>query len=131
MIEIKNIKLENIKNNTLKQLAINSRCGRSTEYIAFFNNIESAFLSYEDWSDKSECFIYEIFVLPEYRMNGIGKTLIYFSEKKAKELGCHKVILRPDPFDKSISKEFLFSWYEKLGYNKTNINSDTMLKFII
>lgn len=130
MIEIKSVKIDVIENNILRDRAIRARCGRSTEYIAIINEIEVAFLSCEDWSNVSEVFIYEIFVLPEYRGKGIGNHLIKFSENKAKELNCNKVLLRPEPFDKTIGFDFLLSWYKRLGYEKMKSRPDIMFKNI-
>ncbi|MFD1091805.1 GNAT family N-acetyltransferase [Providencia rettgeri] len=130
MIEIKSVELGLIRNSELKERATRAQSGRSTEYIAFFNNIEVGLLSYENWSEKSEGFIYEIFILPEYRNNGVGNHFLEFSECKARDLKCKKIILDPNPFDHTVTLEFLISWYEKHGYKKDTTGANKMYKEI-
>ncbi|HHN8580381.1 MULTISPECIES: GNAT family N-acetyltransferase [Providencia] len=129
-IDILEIQLNKIKNEELQERAIRASGGRSTEYIVLIDKVEVALLSYEDWSDRSEGFIYEIFVLAGHRNNGIGSLLLKFAEKKALELNCNKIILEPQPFDHTVNFSFLVGWYSKNGYQQCSLNSNRMFKLI-
>lgn len=129
-VDILQIQLNKVKNKELLERAIRARGGRSTEYIVLIDKVEVALLSYDDWSDRSEGFIYEIFVLAGHRNNGIGSLLLKFAEKKALELNCTKIILEPQPFDHTVNFSFLVSWYSKNGYQQCSLNSNRMFKLI-
>ena len=101
----------------IRDRAERAGCGRSQEYVAFFEGAEAAFLSFEDWSDKSIGFIYEIFVFPVFRKQGIGTELLSYAESLAMSLGCSVIELKPYAFDRSVSSELLVSWYRKKGYD--------------
>ncbi|MGD9211802.1 MAG: GNAT family N-acetyltransferase [Desulfobacteraceae bacterium] len=132
MIEIIPIKnLKQVINTILRQRAEQASSRRSTEYIVMYENKEVAILSYEDWSDKKLGFIYEIYVLPEYREKGIGTKLLLFSENKAIQLGCNRLELNANPFDRSIEKDILISWYEKHGYVMQSNSFERMEKLVV
>ncbi|MFW2161514.1 GNAT family N-acetyltransferase [Acinetobacter beijerinckii] len=56
--------------------------GGSQTFIMRIDGEEAAFLSYEDWSEKYIGFIYEIYVLPEYRYQGIEELLLFMLKVK-------------------------------------------------
>ena len=83
--------------------------GRSTEFVAVVNGVESGLLSYEDWSDQKIGFIYEIFVLPDFRKRGIGTALLSYAEGLAAQLSCTKTRLNARAFDGETKQEVLVS----------------------
>jgi len=105
--------LSDVKNKILHERAERARCGRSQEFIAMVNGFESAFFSYEDWSDRSVGFIYEIFVLPNCRWQGIGAALLSYSEALAIGFGYIILQLEANAFDRTVDPEWLVSWYKK------------------
>ena len=64
--------------------------------------------------DNGECELNNLSVLPEYRHNKIGYSLLEHSFERAKELGCTKINI-------GIVEEniVLRSWYEKYGFVHT------------
>ena len=64
--------------------------------------------------DNEECELNNLSVLPEYRHNKIGHSLLEHSFEKAKGLGCTKMNI-------GIVEEnaVLRSWYEKYGFVHT------------
>lgn len=90
--------------------------GRSQEFVIMANGREAGLLSYEDWSHQSVGFIYEIFVLPEFRQQGIGTTLLSYAENHALQLCCARVRLKPYPLDQDTDPERLVAWYTKNDY---------------
>jgi len=120
--------LDEIKNNLLRERAERSKTGRSIEFIAVSDESEAAFLSYEDWSDKSLGFIYEIFVLPEFRNEHIGSTLLARAEEVAINLGCSRLELDVHAFDRTIDKASLYSWYSDKGYVRISNKPERMTK---
>lgn len=117
-----------IKNSTIQDRAKRASGGRSQEYVAIFEGAEAALLSFEDWSDKSIGFIYEIFVLPAFRKQGLGTELLSYAELLAVNLRCSAIRLEPNAFDRSVSSEFLVSWYRKKGYDYMTSDTDKMEK---
>lgn len=105
-----------VANPRLRDLAERAENGRSQEFVAEIDGSEVGFLSYEDWSDQSLGFIYEIFVLPEFRGQGIGRDLLSYSEALAKSLRCTSIRLEPYAFDREVGSEWLISWYARKGY---------------
>ncbi len=67
-------------------------------FVARFDECEVGFLCYDDWGDQSIGFIYEIFVLPEHRGQGIGRSLLLYAEKLAGSLRCATIRLEPPCF---------------------------------
>ena len=108
--------LESVENLFLRERAERARCGRSREFVAKVDGCEAGILSYEDWSDQSLGFIYEIFVLPEYRGQGLGRGLLSYAEELAKGLHCTRIRLEPYAFDRTLDSEWLVSWYARHGY---------------
>lgn len=128
MLEIKKIELTHVKNNCLKERIERASSGISTEYIAFMDGIEVGVLSLEYWAKISSAFIYEIYVLPDYRRKGIGEKLLTFAEEEAIQLHCDHIKLEPNNFDRTITIEKLISWYERHGYKKDNTSDDYWIK---
>lgn len=100
-------------------------------YIARLDEYEAGFLCYDDWSDQSNGFIYEIFVLPEYRNHGIGRSLLSHSEQLAKSLHCKSIRLEPHAFDHTIDLSCLISWYTRNGYATMPDDTTKMEKLLV
>lgn len=127
------IKIENeeqIIDEALRCRVRRAQSGRSSEHILLINGSESGFISFEDWSDQSLGFIYEVYVLPSFRGNGLGTALLLYGEKLAKELRCTRVQLEPNAFEGTVSKEMLVSWYVRNGYFNILDNPRRMEKII-
>ena len=129
MLKINEINdLTEVKNTIIQERAKQARSDRSQEYVVMFDGSESAFFSFEDWSDRSLGFIYEIFVLPDFREQGIGTELLSYAESLAMNLGCSVIQLKPYALDRSVSLEWLVSWYSKKGYNIKASDTEKMEK---
>ncbi|MEB1808562.1 MAG: GNAT family N-acetyltransferase [Bacillaceae bacterium] len=63
-------------------------------------------------TEKRVGFIYELYLLPEYRGAGLGKKLIKETVKELKQQGYDEV--RLNVYSKNFAKEL----YEKLGFNE-------------
>ena len=105
-----------IGNKILYYRANRAQGGRSQIFIIRIDGEEVALLSYEDWSEKYIGFIYEIYVLPKYRYQGIGELLLSYAESKACELKCRYIKLKPYPLDEKTDKDRLIAWYKKNSY---------------
>ncbi|MGL6006091.1 GNAT family N-acetyltransferase [Aeromonas sobria] len=123
--------LESVENLSLRKRAENARCGRSKEFVAIIDGREAGLLSYEDWSEQSLGFIYEIFVLPEYRTQGVGRGLLSYAEELAKELHCTSIQLKPYPLDRTLVSEWLVSWYARHGYVQKADDLEKMEKSLV
>ena len=85
------------------------------EYMIDDKRVGRAFLFiiYNDLHQKPYGLLEDVFVEEEYRGRGIGKELVKQVIKKAKEIGCYKLI------DTSrFERENVHEWYHKLGFKK-------------
>ena len=58
----------------------------------------------------------EMYVSPDFRRKGVGKSLLKLAEKKAKELGCRKMFLESHEDRKGAHKFYASMGYKKGGY---------------
>lgn len=100
----------------LRYRAERGHAGRSLEFVAVDNGIEMGMLSYEDRSDTALAFIYEIFVLPQFRRRGITNMLLSHAEAFAVGQHCQLVRLEPRPLDETPDMSQLETWYVRAGY---------------
>lgn len=119
-----------LKDEVLRNRAKQAHNPRSQEFVMVIDGEEAGLMSYEDWSHQSVGFIYEIFVLPKFRRQGIGASLLSYGEELAVRLGCTHIRLQVRAFDKTIEPEKLFSWYENTGYVEESGGSEYMSKII-
>jgi GNAT superfamily N-acetyltransferase len=122
--------LDNIKSNFLRERAERAQSGRTLEFLAMSSESEAGFLSFEDWSDKSLGFIYEIYVIPEFRNANLGNDLLAYAEEVAIKLGCTRLELDAHSIDGTIDEGLLYSWYSSKGYVRRSNNSECMEKSI-
>lgn len=108
--------IKDLENSILCERTQKAHGARSQEFVVLVNGEEAGLLSYEDWSDQSIGFIYEIFVLPEFRQQGIGALLLSYAENQARRLRCTYIRLKPCPLDQKTDRERLVAWYIRNGY---------------
>lgn len=120
-----------INNDILRERAERVGCARSLEFVAKYNGVECGFLSYEDWSCRSEGFIYEIFVLVQFRGGGAGAVLLLHAENLAKRLGCRCIRLKPYALDALTNQEQLTAWYLGKGYAQILSDQDFIEKSLV
>ncbi|MGE8361411.1 GNAT family N-acetyltransferase [Pseudomonas sp.] len=107
-----------LQSTTLLRRVLNAHGGRSQEFVALVNGQEAGILSYEDWCEKKFGFIYEIYVLPSFRRQGVGEALLEYGEKYALQLGCNLVQIEPYALDQEPSTTQLIDWYRRAGYQE-------------
>lgn len=128
-IEIKRVTSANaLKNNFLCERAVRAHGGRSLEFVALLDGEEVGFLSYEDWPDRSQAFIFEVLVLPSFRQQGIGQSLLLHAEKHAIKQGRKTVRLKPYALDQEPDTNRLISWYKKAGYVQSSDEKGVLQK---
>lgn len=119
---------QDFENEVLRERAIRAHGGRSIEFVALRAGEEVGFLSYEDWPERAEGFIFEIFVLDVFRQQGIGKLLLQFIEEYAYERGRRALRLKPFALDLAPTTDSLIRWYSKSGYVKCALVNDVLEK---
>lgn len=119
-----------LRNTTLRERASRAHGGRSCEFVALVRGEEAAMLSYEDWSDKASAFVYEIFVLPLHRRQGLGAALLSHAEQHAIQLNCRKIRLKPHALDSEPNLSRLKVWYTSLGYREVINEPEQMEKLL-
>jgi len=113
---------------SLRERARQAKVLRSRQFVARENEVEVAYLSFDDLSEINTGVLYEILVLPQYRNRGLGKELIGFAEGIARSIGCNCVRLSPRAFDNSVNQTWLESWYLSQGYSPANDGSSEFEK---
>lgn len=119
---------KDIQCDVIQDLAMRAKSNISQEYIVIIDEKEVGFLSFEHWSNKELGFIYEIFVSPSHRNNGICKLILEFSEHLAEANNCNKIQLNVHPLDRTKEADYLLNWYKKHGYTSVGNNPLTLEK---
>lgn len=119
---------EDIQDPLLRYRAQRGHGGRSREFVAVNQDVELGMLSYEDRSDTALAFIYEIFVLPQFRKRGVAAMLLSHAEAFAVQKQCEVVRLEPRPLDENPNLHQLESWYERAGYRRSAQHPELMEK---
>lgn len=105
-----------IQDQLLRYRAQRAHGGRSLEFVALDQGIEMGMLSYEDRSDSALAFVYEIYVLPQFRKRGVATRLLSHAEVFAVRQQCQVMRLEPRPLDESTHLCQLVFWYMRAGY---------------
>lgn len=101
---------------TNNKYTINNYIKTKRCYVAVFNNEVIGFVWYSVKVDNLE--IIAISVSKKYRNLNIGTLLVKKIEKKTRQLGFRKIIL------KSLKEYNAIGFYSKLGYLVDNVGSD-------
>lgn len=117
-----------VQSHVLRQRIERGHAGRSIEFLATLNDEEAGVLSYEDRSEKSLGFIYEIFVLPQFRNQGVGSYLLSQAENFAFDKNCSATRLKPYALDNDTDQRRLTAWYTSAGYQPIPGDSEHLEK---
>lgn len=105
--------------------------GRSKEFVARVDGEKVGYLSYEDWQDRSQVFIYEVFILPAFRRQGIAALLLRHAEGIAIQLHCKSVRLKPYALDQEPDTSRLITWYLSVCYSSTSDQPEVLEKWFV
>ncbi len=114
----------------IRERAIRAKVKQSRQFVATIHGREAGYLSFDDHSDTQTGVIYEVFVLPKFRKLGVGSSLVAFAEELASTLKCIRLRLSAIPFDRSVTQNWLDSWYTKRGYIPASDGSHELEKNI-
>lgn len=124
--------VNSVSDESIKNRIRQSSKTRYTLHYVFQRKIGEAlaFLSIDVRPNVDYLVLYEIFVPPGLRENGIGSRALIQVESLAKKLGLKRIALFPKPFEKNISKEKLIAWYKNRGFIESNSCPDELEKVI-
>ena len=114
----------------IRERAVRAKVRQSRQFVATLEGREAGYLSFDDRSDIQTGVIYEVFVLPKFRKLGIGSSLVAFAEELALSLKCVRLRLSAIPFDRSVTQDWLDSWYTRRGYIRASDGSNELEKDI-
>ncbi len=125
MIEISRIdRSDKIQGITLRERAESGSSIRTSLFLAMSDGSEAGLVLYEDWSERRLAYVYEIFVLPQFRRCRIGHLLLSYCEARALALDCRTIRLKARPLSSFPDTDRLMAWYTSCGYrpmpNSTN-----------
>jgi GNAT superfamily N-acetyltransferase len=99
------------------------------EFLAFFDGVEAGLLIFEHFPNNSLGFVYEIYVLEQFRAMGIGNQLLSLAETVALDSGCTTLRLTARSLDQEfINDENLMSWYGRKGFIRDSSDPGGMQK---
>lgn len=122
---------EEVQDPLLRYRAQRGHGGRSLEFVAVDQGVEMGMLSYEDRSDAALAFVYEIFVLTQFRKKGVATMLLSHAEAFAIRQQCQVVRLEPRPLDEAPDLSQLESWYARAGYLRSAEYPELMEKSLL
>lgn len=109
---------ESSVNEKLSEIVGKFAVSMGKRYIALIDTIEIGFL-YIDFplNQVNSVCLYNIYVVPEYRNIGFGKTLLQKTEELCLQAERSKIIVYVRPLDDITRYEELVKWYSSNGYN--------------
>jgi GNAT superfamily N-acetyltransferase len=124
MLKLKKISDEQeIDSSVLRERFVDGSRGRTHDFIVLSGDCEAGILIYENWGEYGG-FIYEIFVLKDYRQRGVANWILSQAENIAAELGHSAITLDARTLDRDeLSHNDLAAWYSRRGY--VWLNSET------
>ncbi|WP_277960746.1 GNAT family N-acetyltransferase [Pseudomonas sp. RIT-To-2] len=117
----------------LRDFCLRDRCKqgyspKAKNFAVLRDGVEVGLLIYEDWKEP-QGYIYEIFVLPAFRGEGVGAWMLKQAERLARELGCTSVKLEPSSLDREqYTNDALIKWYERKGYVQCDLERSKWIK---
>lgn len=99
-------------------------------YIVKKDDFEVAFIELDFNRREERLWISQIFVLKQYRNQGLGSDILKRIEEKAKEYGSKEIWLNPKPIDSTIDTFRLKQWYIKKGFAVCQKQADTLEKIL-
>ena len=103
----------------------------SRQFVALVDNEEAGLLILEHFPCNNLAFVYEIYVLTEYRKIGVGNLLLLRAEAVALGLSCKTLRLLVRSLDQEfINDEVLMSWYSRKGFDRDVSEDGYMQKYL-
>lgn len=88
-------------------------------------NEEVAFVVIDRWREPHNALVvYELFVTPRFRRQGIGSAILKKIERLADEEAFAKVSLFPAPLEPGTTRSDLTEWYIRRGYVASAANGE-------
>lgn len=101
-------------------------CGRL--YVAYYENQVAGCIALRKLNDK-ECEMKRLYVIPEFRNNGIAKALVEKLVSDAKEIGYSSMLLDTLPFLQTAIKMYKkMGFYEIECYNNSPMDNSIYLR---
>jgi GNAT superfamily N-acetyltransferase len=119
-----------IADERLRSRALQAKVTRARQYLARLNGVEVGYLSFDDRSDIGTGVIYEMLVLPPFRLHGIGSELVRFAESLARSCKYSRIRLCARAFDSTVAQDWLEASYEKRGYGMARDGSQEFEKLL-
>jgi GNAT superfamily N-acetyltransferase len=115
----------------LKKRAQESTLSPKTKhYKAMAHSKEVAFVSLDRWPELGEMAVYEIYVPPSARRQGIATAVLNETERISACEGFSTVSLFASPLDHGITEDALCDWYSRRGYVRDSNDRRKFIKII-
>ena len=127
--EIIEIEPNDIQSPRLRSI-VRHRSGISKSFLAKIEQQEIGIMIVDLYDPPYPLFIYYIYVVPNFRNQGIGSKLLRFAESMASKRGNPSVALQPHEIEKGYSLQTLRFWYIRRGYSDRESDPKRMAKII-
>lgn len=118
-----------VNHSFLRERIAHGKRPGTREFVALSEGVEAGLLIFEHFPSSSLGFVYEIYVLEEFRGLGIDNLLLSQAETAALKSACKVHHLTARSLDQEFIKdEDLKSWYGRKGFIRSPSNSGEMLK---
>lgn len=116
----------------LCERAARGRRAGTKQFVALVDCVEAGLLLFERWPDSSIGIVDEIYVLREFRGQGIGNLLLARAEAAALDCGCNTLRLMARSLEQEITDDdTLASWYRRKGFDRDVSELSWMQKNIV
>ena len=128
-VEIIEIQPTHVKSPRLRSIT-RHRLGISKCFLANIEQEEVGIMIVDLYDPPFPLFINYIYVVPNFRNQGIGSNLLRFAEGMASKHGNPSVALQPNEIEQGFSIQALRSWYAKRGYSDRESDPKRMAKIL-
>jgi len=132
---MKLVELANPDHAQMQEIRERARIGGKAQctrqYAAHENGQEIGLLVLVLCPDREFAFLYEIFVLKQFRDRGIGSRLLAAAEMFVKKKGYQRMYVDAIPLEHDYSEKDLVAWYAKYGYEPRGHRPNELAKELI
>ena len=111
----------------VERARLNPATPHRARFIVCFRGREVAYLSFDLYEGREFMVLYDLYVIRDRRLEGIGSLALHTAEEYATNAGKRTLRLRPGETD-DVPLAYLHQWYSRHGYHATPKDAGVMEK---